>query len=669
MENPAFRKHNYPMFRRPAIAYRGGGLRNMMQQAAGQGRFGDNQLMHVSSDELRGLSALAPGGRLTRNPHTGLPEAFSLGDLLGPVLGLAGTFAAPWLGISSALAGGLGAGVGTAIGTGDVQKGLGAGLLSYGLGSALGHLADAGEAAATPAAAAPAPAPAAPGLGSSVPGTATAAERAIAPPVSSAGSATAADRAMGYIPNAPSTNPIDRFGMAMNGISQLGALKNAFIGDWMNTSLPIGAGALLQFGSGGHGAKVPGSGFGGGGSGSYPEQGPRDRFVNPAPDGYQHGFMPEWRFLSGPGYAGGGEVGGLRSFMPASNTYGHGLFPEWDFFGNLNGTQPQQNQNAASGLPFYQAVGPILNSLMQPYDGANASSPGGFTPGMTESSDVSSESGHPSVGGISFGQAIGQSNQNMSSNPALGFAVRGLTALPGLMGIPSLVTAPLSLISAIPGGMAGSGMGQAEGGVAAANASQNTSDPAATAAAQATDMGLANPVGLDAPSSDAPTPSPTSGNDGVDGPDGNLRRGGMVRRYADGGDVSMQAQSDQVVQDAVAAMEGGGRDPAGALMRFARMYGKDALYRLWARVSGGGLEVEGMGDGLSDDVPATIEGQKPARLSDGEYVVPADAVSGLGNGSTRAGVRQLEDMVNKVRYQRHGSAEQPGPINPQEVMP
>lgn len=64
--------------------------------------------------------------------------------------------------------------------------------------------------------------------------------------------------------------------------------------------------------------------------------------------------------------------------------------------------------------------------------------------------------------------------------------------------------------------------------------------------------------------------------------------------------------------------------------------------------SDGGRLLRGPGDGVSDDIPASINGDQPARLADGEFVVPARAVSELGNGSTDAGARKLYAMLNRL---------------------
>ena len=79
--------------------------------------------------------------------------------------------------------------------------------------------------------------------------------------------------------------------------------------------------------------------------------------------------------------------------------------------------------------------------------------------------------------------------------------------------------------------------------------------------------------------------------------------------------------------------------------------------------------LKGPGDGMSDNIPATINGRQPARLADGEFVIPADVVSHLGNGSTEAGAKHLHAMMNKVRKARTGNPKQGKQINARKYMP
>jgi hypothetical protein len=68
--------------------------------------------------------------------------------------------------------------------------------------------------------------------------------------------------------------------------------------------------------------------------------------------------------------------------------------------------------------------------------------------------------------------------------------------------------------------------------------------------------------------------------------------------------------------------------------------------------SDGGRLLRGPGDGVSDNIPATIGNKQPARLADGEFVVPARIVSELGNGSTEAGAKRLYAMMDRVQKAR-----------------
>ena len=71
--------------------------------------------------------------------------------------------------------------------------------------------------------------------------------------------------------------------------------------------------------------------------------------------------------------------------------------------------------------------------------------------------------------------------------------------------------------------------------------------------------------------------------------------------------------------------------------------------------SDGGQLLRGPGDGVSDHIPATIGDKQPARLADGEFVIPARIVSELGNGSTEAGARSLYRMMDRVQAGRKKS--------------
>jgi hypothetical protein len=85
--------------------------------------------------------------------------------------------------------------------------------------------------------------------------------------------------------------------------------------------------------------------------------------------------------------------------------------------------------------------------------------------------------------------------------------------------------------------------------------------------------------------------------------------------------------------------------------------------------SDGGRMLKGPGDGMSDSIPGVIGGKQPARLADGEFVVPADVVSHLGNGSTDAGAKKLYSMMDKIRQARTGKKKQAPQVNVDKYLP
>ena len=80
--------------------------------------------------------------------------------------------------------------------------------------------------------------------------------------------------------------------------------------------------------------------------------------------------------------------------------------------------------------------------------------------------------------------------------------------------------------------------------------------------------------------------------------------------------------------------------------------------------------VPGMGGGMDDIVPAIIDGMEPVLLSRDEYVIPADVVSHIGDGSTTRGGELLDDMINNIRRQKTDTTEQPAELDetPEDIM-
>jgi hypothetical protein len=83
---------------------------------------------------------------------------------------------------------------------------------------------------------------------------------------------------------------------------------------------------------------------------------------------------------------------------------------------------------------------------------------------------------------------------------------------------------------------------------------------------------------------------------------------------------------------------------------------------------GGGKIAKGPGGGLDDLIPTTIDGRRAAALSDGEFVIPADVVSMMGDGSTNAGSKRLYDLVRQVRQAKTGTSRQAGPLQVGKIL-
>jgi hypothetical protein len=83
-------------------------------------------------------------------------------------------------------------------------------------------------------------------------------------------------------------------------------------------------------------------------------------------------------------------------------------------------------------------------------------------------------------------------------------------------------------------------------------------------------------------------------------------------------------------------------------------------------IADAGRYLQGETDGMADKIPSSIDGEQPAALSHGEFVIPADVVSHLGNGNSDAGAQKLYEMMDRIRQARTGTTEQGKEINPDE---
>ena len=145
-------------------------------------------------------------------------------------------------------------------------------------------------------------------------------------------------------------------------------------------------------------------------------------------------------------------------------------------------------------------------------------------------------------------------------------------------------------------------------------------------------------------------------------------------------DAEMGAPNEKdVIINAVNAIKGNiPEDQAPiVLAQFVQQYGEEALQDLVEDVRNGEYDniggkadgmVEGGGDGMSDSVPATIDGEEDLLVSKDEYVVDAPTVAMIGNGSSEAGAKKLDNMREEVRKAATGSRVQPRRIDAENIM-
>jgi len=117
-----------------------------------------------------------------------------------------------------------------------------------------------------------------------------------------------------------------------------------------------------------------------------------------------------------------------------------------------------------------------------------------------------------------------------------------------------------------------------------------------------------------------------------------------------------------------AAMEQYGVSPAD--VKAAQQYAKATGYAEGGEIAmAKGRYLQGATDGMADELPAQIGEDQPAALSHGEFVIPADVVSHMGNGNSDAGAKKLYQMMDKIRMARTGTKQQGKKINPDKFMP
>jgi hypothetical protein len=603
------------------------------------GRGEDKMLVHMTPREVGGLRqlAMAAGGDLSINPHTGLPEAGFLSSLLPMVAGalLAPITAGTSLGLfgTSALVGGADAAI-----TGSWKKGLMAGIGAYGGASLASGLGAAGV-GANPAPAVVAGSGATPGVTSSLVDQATGL-------VATPGGAMTPDlaEASGY-------STTTTTGATPGLTAQQAATQNAASKAAYNASLKAIAGQPEAWAhSYGQGLSNIGAGIG--------------KLTTPG----VFGGIGSTMGMGGVGSLGMGTLGAINASQP-SGIPGKPQTPDEYYnttYDPRTQTYSRGNWSTVYGGPGYTGtlgrnqvannIGP-LGSYSDPYTAVTATgNTGGSVKHLAEGGDPSSSSALSSYyNNLMSGKAT------TSNAPTSSSAIAANEAYMQGIGANTAPTQPIGSTSTTP---------WIYSGYLAETAPKTTT--AGTTGTKAPGTGYAGMYGMRGMGDFGGIPSYT-----WDPATQSYKStsGGM---YSDLYNKAMQAaQGTTNTGGGVGGMGGMYGMGAGQMSGHAAGGGISSLNTFSAggtslgSYSDGGRLLKGPGDGMSDDIPAHITGDKPqpAALADGEFVIPADVVSHLGNGSTDAGSKTLYRMMDKVRRARTGNPKQGKQIDPNKFLP
>ena len=588
------------------------------QGLAALGRGPDTQLVHMAPSEVNSLQqlAMAHGGSLTINPETGLPEAGFLSSILPMVLG-AGAMMVP--GLQGLGAGWIGAGIGglQALRTGSLKKGLMAGLGAYGgagLGSALAGAGGANMAAAGGVNAANIAGPAVPPIEAFNPSNVTA----------SMGDKMLAG-AQGLGSEAGRNTFMSQIGGG-KGLMQAGLAAAAPMLLDTTTKQPefkqdASMGQRYQFNAGSQTpTPVP----------DVPEYGDQSRNFGKE----QRYFTPSYTPIDDAtakkqyNFASGGPV----EAMSDANSIG------------MNTGYPQADINTgAYATPFQQPISRNVvtgaqDAAVDPYTGqaqfAEGGDVGGYTyDPVTQMYTKKAGEGATLVsptGGISgaSGDSGGNNTLNSKTNDYLTWeetTPAGQEARAARMNqVENLLTlgVPGASVAALLGGRS---VQMPDFGVlfGTPQSYQDAVGQQTQAAQQYGNQGLNQMSGRQEAQMNA-------GSDFGGGGGG----GGVSASEAAGpSGEGTESGGDGWARGGLAALAQGGISNLGDY-------------------SDGGRLLRGPGDGISDSIPAMIGKKQPARLADGEFVVPARIVSELGNGSTDAGARKLYAMMDRIQKAR-----------------
>ena len=688
-------------------------LKNQANQVANAGRFGDSMLVHMNPIEVQGLANSMP---MTINPQTGQPEMFL--PFLAPLLGsAAGT--ALFSGIMSpAVAGAVGSGLATAIAEGDLKKGIMAGITGFGIGNVLGQVgsgaqsaseqaiqeaiteaaADAGSAAAinpvvTQAIADKAGQQAAADAMANFTGTVTGDAVARTLGENIAGQAGVGGLPLGAT-GGSSVGPMDRLGM-------IG--ENLFSGDTLSALAQPASYVPIALGEGQRGVMEAQEQFEEDMRKFEQDQAERKRRL--------YAMNPEQIPFGSPYYSGvaeGGIVGlanggeapsfeevltgavdeqfipvttqppvqpvtpaqevmvenqitgemqGTGQFIPPSD-YRPGIDPEFNYF-------PYSNKPASFYDPIYgfgqygdrKSGGSEFFDYLSRYRNPNyISDEYAESGGINFMNDGLSSTQYQEEGtGITSrakDEVFNALQGAYYTNPYLSNPYMGTQEYKTEMR-EDLLEASADFLEDMKGKMA-----EETGGGRMASG-RKVDDVTRGMAIHEMEEGKTIPEdakGLQALAKEKPDV---------------VRSMGYEIDMQVGGPTIMPEDLDMVQK----AILGQIPNNTEVIAMFIDKYGNELFMQIREQVLNpmGSMQtqgmIEGMGGGMDDQVMGMIGTQQPVAVSPGEYIIPADVVSGLGDGSSDAGAKELDGMLDRVRQERTNTTKQPKELNKGRVLP
>ena len=631
-------------------------MQPMAEQMAQQGRYGDSMMVHMNPIEVAGIASLSPTGQLTTNPMTGQPEAFLpfLAPLLGSVFGGAitgGLATLPGLGflggLSAPVASAVGSGLATTAVTGDLKEGLVSGLTGFGIGKALGAAKDVvgGVTEATKAA--------------------TAAEQALAKGTEAA--TEQAVKAGTAIPTAATNDALLQLS-EQAGQAQLN-LANTAPASTLDTLTSTeglkaaGKGLLTP------GAAVP-IAVGEGQRAAMAAQDERDRMFGRRAAEKEQDRQDAQSIVDASIRQAGSDYG-----IDYSKEYGrdYGMMG-----GGITSVNPDdfQRRHAELQMMGRQPVQMDGGGRIRDINLSNVGVVGGFGAPAGRQSRlrgpvtikpeelVGTRPGfQPEISYFRQPTEVESSDALKNINvgkPNVGIPGAGMDIDPALyQGIGAVGKG---------GGMGGTSVGPLRGDAFENyfNRPQIVRDAQETIAAKAPKKG-ASKKRIEAQKIVDAYDAGEYGDyyDDITENVYGMQEGGDTTGQMD------QSMAMQLIEQVSMALLGRLPEEQAEVVinRFIDEFGSEAFQMLRSQVLESVVPnsqkegvIQGEGKGMDDQVPGMIGDQQPVAVSPGEFIVPADVVSGIGDGDTNSGVQELEGMMDRVRQDRTGTMKQPAPL-------